>query len=65
MINIQYYQEFDESYFGARRIWGKRGRGAAGKNPVFDLLKRDGKAQGYWLLKMFKSLSKLFILNDI
>ena len=35
--------ELDESYFGARRIRGKRGRGAAGKTPVFGLLKRDGK----------------------
>lgn len=32
----------DESYFGAKRIRGKRGRGAAGKTPVFGLLKRDG-----------------------
>ena len=35
--------ELDESYFGARRVRGKRGRGAAGKAPVFGLLKRDGK----------------------
>jgi len=35
--------EVDESYFGAKRIRGKRGRGAAGKTPVFGLLKRDGK----------------------
>ena len=34
--------ELDESYFGAKRIRGKRGRGAAGKTPVFGLLKRDG-----------------------
>ena len=33
----------DESHFGAKRIRGKRGRGAAGKTPVFGLLKRDGK----------------------
>ena len=32
--------EVDESYFGAKRIRGKRGRGAAGKTPVFGLLKR-------------------------
>jgi transposase-like protein len=36
--------ELDESYFGARRVKGKRGRGAAGKIPVFGLLKRGGKA---------------------
>jgi len=35
--------EADESYFGARRIRGKRGRGAKGKVPVFGLLKRNGK----------------------
>lgn len=35
--------EVDESYFGAHRVRGKRGRGAAGKTPVFDLLKRGGK----------------------
>ena len=35
--------EADESYFGARRIRGKRGRGAAGKIPVFGLLKRGGR----------------------
>jgi len=34
--------EIDESYFGGRRK-GKRGRGAAGKVPVFGLLKRGGK----------------------
>jgi transposase-like protein len=33
----------DESYFGTKRVRGKRGRGAAGKTPVFGLLKRDGK----------------------
>lgn len=35
--------EVDESYFGARRVRGKRGRGAKGKVPVFGLLKRGGK----------------------
>ncbi len=35
--------EVDESYFGPRRIPGKRGRGAAGKTIVFGLLKRGGK----------------------
>jgi transposase len=34
--------EIDESYFGGSRK-GKRGRGAAGKMPVFGLLKRGGK----------------------
>ena len=35
--------EVDESYFGAKRIKGKRGRGASGKTIVFELLKRHGK----------------------
>lgn len=35
--------EIDESYFGARRVRGKRGRGAYGKTPVFGLIKRHGK----------------------
>jgi len=35
--------EVDECYFGARRVRGKRGRGASGKTPVFGLLKRQGK----------------------
>src|SRR3990167_2608513 len=34
--------EVDESYFGARRVRGKRGRGARGKTPVVGLLKRGG-----------------------
>ena len=33
--------EVDESYFGARQVRGKRGRGASGKTIVFGLLKRD------------------------
>lgn len=33
--------ELDESYFGGRRK-GKRGRGAAGKVPVFGILERQG-----------------------
>lgn len=35
--------ECDESYFGAKRVRGKRGRGASGKVPVFGLLKRNGQ----------------------
>ena len=41
-IWVPFSHELDESYFGAKRIRGKRGRGAAGKTPVFGLLKRDG-----------------------
>jgi transposase len=35
--------EIDEAYFGAKRIRGKRRRGAKGKVPVIGLLKRNGK----------------------
>jgi transposase len=34
----------DESYFGGRRK-GNRGRGAAGKVPVFGILERGGKVK--------------------
>lgn len=35
--------EVDESYFGPRRVRGKRGRGAGGKTIVFGIFKRNGK----------------------
>ena len=35
--------EVDESWFGARRVKGKRGRGAYGKTIVFGIFKRAGK----------------------
>ena len=35
--------EIDESYFGPRRIRGKRGRGAGDKTPVLGILKREGQ----------------------
>ena len=35
--------EIDESYFGAKRVRGKRGRGAGRKTPVFGMLKRNGQ----------------------
>ena len=34
--------EVDESYFGAKRVKGKRGRGAFGKTAVFGVFKRNG-----------------------
>jgi transposase len=56
--------EMDESYFGGRRK-GNRGRGAAGKIPVFGILERGGKVRvevvqnvsGESLLTMAKDLS--------
>ena len=35
--------EVDESYFGPRRVRGKKGRGAGGKTIVFGIYKRNGK----------------------
>jgi len=35
--------ELDESYFGPRRVRGKRGRGAGGKTIVFGIFRRNGK----------------------
>ncbi len=35
--------ELDESYFGAKRVRGKRGRRACGKTIVFGVYKRNGK----------------------
>ncbi len=34
--------EVDESYFGAKRVRGKRGRSASGKTIVFGIFKRNG-----------------------
>lgn len=46
--------ELDESYFGARRVRGKRGRGAQGKTAVFGMLKRGDKVY----TQIVKSCSK-------
>jgi hypothetical protein len=35
--------EIDESYFRARRVRGKRGRGAGGKTKMFGMKKRGDK----------------------
>lgn len=35
--------EVDELYFGARRVKGKRGRGAYGKTIISGILKRNGQ----------------------
>ena len=35
--------EIDESYFGPKRVRGKRGRGAGGKTIVFGVFKRQGQ----------------------
>jgi transposase len=43
MISLHNGIEVDESYFGPKRVRGKRGRGAGRKIIVFGLLKRNGK----------------------
>ena len=53
--------ELDESYFGAKRVRGKRGRGAAGKTPVFGVLKRHGKV----FVTVVKNCSKAELLPII
>ncbi len=45
--------ELDESYFGAKRIRGRRGRGAYGKTIVFGIYKR-------WWLRLYRDRAKLF-----
>ncbi len=54
--------EVDESYFGGRRK-GKRGRGAAGKVPVFGLLKRGGKVYAV-VITDAKAATLLLILKQ-
>ena len=53
--------ELDESYFGPRRVRGKRGRGAAGKTPVFGLLQRDGNVR----VEIVKNCSKAQLMPII
>jgi transposase len=54
--------EVDESYFGGARK-GKRGRGAAGKVPVFGLLKRGGKVHAM-MIPDAKSLTLMGIIRE-
>ena len=53
--------ELDESYFGAKRVRGKRGRGAEGKTPVFGLPKRDGKVY----VEIVKNCSRASLMTII
>lgn len=43
LVSLRNGIEVDESYFGPRRVRGKRGRGAKGKIIVLGILKRNGK----------------------
>ena len=54
--------EVDESYFGGVRK-GKRGRGAAGKVPVFGLLKRGGRVYAM-MIEDAKAQTLLGIIRD-
>jgi transposase len=54
--------EVDESYFGGARK-GKRGRGAAGKVPVFGLLKRGGKVHAV-MIPDARSLTLMGIMRE-
>jgi transposase len=56
--------ELDESYFGGIRK-GKRGRGAAGKVPVFGLLKRGGKVYTAVVPDTKGKTLKAIIINKI
>lgn len=57
--------EADESYFGGRRK-GVRGRGAAGKIPVFGILKRRGKVYTQIIEKPdFKTLMPIMRKNIV
>jgi len=56
--------EVDESYFGGTRK-GKRGRGAAGKVPVFGLLKRQGKVYSQMIPDAKESTLMPIIRNKI
>lgn len=56
--------EIDESYFGAKRVKGIRGRGAIGKTPVFGMLKRGDKV--YTQIVKNCSISELLpIIEDL
>jgi transposase len=56
--------EVDESYFGGVRK-GKRGRGAAGKIPVFGILKRGGKVHTVMIPDVRKDTLLPIILQKV
>jgi hypothetical protein len=51
--------EVDESYFGARRVRGKRGCGALGKTIVLGLLKRGDKVYAEIVSAVLHKIVKL------
>ena len=57
--------ELYESYFGARRVRGKRRHGASGKTIVFGLLKRDGNVYTEIVPDCSKATLKVIINGHI
>ena len=53
--------EVDESYFGAKRIRGKRVHGASGKTAVFSIFKRNGYVYTEIVADCRKSTSQAII----
>ena len=53
--------ELDESYFGAKRVKGRRGRGALGKIAVFGILKRGDRV----FTQIVKNCSKAELMGII
>ena len=57
--------EVDESYFGAKPIKGKRGRGAYKKTPVFGIFKRGGKVYTEVVLYYAKATLQIIIRGRV
>jgi len=57
--------EGDESSFGARRVRGKKGRGAGGKTIVFGILERQGKVYAEIVPDASKKLLQAVIRGQV
>jgi transposase len=57
--------EVDESYFGANRVRGRRGRGAGRKTPVFGRLERGGRVHTQIVRNCSKTTLQAIILGRI
>jgi transposase len=57
--------EVDESYFGANRVRGRRGRGAGKKIPVFGILERGGRVHTQIVRNCSKTTLQAIILGKI
>ena len=57
--------EIDESYFGATRVRGRRGRGAGRKMPVFGILERGGRVHTQIVRNCSKSTLQAIIKGRI